>query len=115
MITALLAALVVSALLAAWLAWRYLHLRRLIRDYASQVRRAAAGQSIIPRDQAGLEDLSNAVASLAAAFEFQHSALDSERARLAAVLDQMTDGVLIADADGRVDRKSTRLNSSHQL
>ncbi len=30
------------------------------------------------------------------------SDLDAERARLAAVLDQMTDGVLIADAEGRI-------------
>jgi two-component system phosphate regulon sensor histidine kinase PhoR len=102
MITALLAALVVLLLLATWFAWRYLILRRLLRDYASRIRGTATGQSIVPQDQAGLEDLSNAVASLAAAFELRRSALDAERARLAAVLDQMTDGVLIADAEGRV-------------
>jgi two-component system phosphate regulon sensor histidine kinase PhoR len=102
MITALFAALVVLLLVSAWFAWRYLRLRRLLSDYVSRVHRAVGGQSPIPRDQVGLEDLSNAVASLADAFELQRSTLDAERARLAAVLDQMTDGVLIADAEGRV-------------
>ena len=33
---------------------------------------------------------------------FRHSTLDSERARLATVLDQITDGVLIADSQGLI-------------
>ncbi len=102
MITALSAALVVLVLLASWLAWRYLNLRRLLRDYASRVRRAAAGESPGPAEQAELADLSNAVASLAAEDERRRAGLEAERALLAAVLDQMTDGVLIADSHGQV-------------
>ena len=37
-----------------------------------------------------------------AIFNLQLSTLNSERARLAAVLDQMTDGVLIVDSQGRI-------------
>ncbi len=102
MITALSAALIVLVLLASWLAWRYLNLRRLLRDYASRVRRAAAGESPGPAEQAELADLSNAVASLAAEDERRRAGLEAERALLAAVLDQMTDGVLIADSHGQV-------------
>ena len=40
--------------------------------------------------------------ALVAAFDLRHSTLESERARLATVLDQITDGVLIADANGMI-------------
>jgi two-component system phosphate regulon sensor histidine kinase PhoR len=49
-----------------------------------------------------VENLSSAIASLTAAFNVQHAALESERSRLATVLEQITDGVLIADAAGIV-------------
>src|SRR5512143_2854343 len=86
----------------AWLLVRYGILRRALRDYGARVRRAADGSAAVsglPSDVAGLEDLSNAVAALGAAFDFQLLTLESERARLAAVLDQMTDAVLIADPE----------------
>lgn len=49
-----------------------------------------------------LEDLSLAVRSLVSNFDRQLDSLRNEHERLAALLDQMTDGVLIADASGSV-------------
>jgi two-component system phosphate regulon sensor histidine kinase PhoR len=72
-------------------------LRRDVEAYASRVR----GQGI-STDIRELEDLSSAISSLITAFNVQHAILDSERLRLATVLDQITDGVLIADATGLV-------------
>lgn len=84
-------------LLAAWFAWRYYKLRREINEFARQVRQQHFNTQIKE-----LENLSSAVTSLVSTFNLQHATLESERARLATVLDQMTDGVLIADADGIV-------------
>ncbi|MCC7119374.1 MAG: PAS domain-containing protein [Anaerolineales bacterium] len=49
-----------------------------------------------------LEDLSNTIAALQSGFDLQLSALNAEVARLSTVLSQLTDGVLIADANGQV-------------
>jgi two-component system phosphate regulon sensor histidine kinase PhoR len=83
--------------LAAWYAWRYYKLRRDVDEYASRAR----GQNISTKIKE-LDNLASAVASLITNFNLQHATLDSERARLANVLEQMTDGVLIADAQGIV-------------
>ena len=80
-----------------WYAWRYYKLRRIVDEYASQIR----GQNLSTEIKE-LENLSSAVTSLVSTFDLRHSTLDSERARLATVLDQMTDGVLIADSQGLV-------------
>ena len=56
----------------------------------------------LPKDEPGLEELSNAVTLLARSERERTLKVETERARLAAVLERMTDGVLIADADGRV-------------
>ncbi len=89
--------IVIVVLIAAWYAWRYYKLRRDMDEYASQVR----GQHINTNIRE-LENLSSAISSLIATFNTQHAALESERLRLATVLDQITDGVLIADATGLV-------------
>ncbi len=100
--------LIVIVLLAAalvWSLWRYASLRQALRGYSSLLRRAADGAepvSALPSDVEGLEKLSNAVLALRTGFEFQLSMLESERARLAAMLEQMTDAVLIVDPQGRV-------------
>jgi two-component system phosphate regulon sensor histidine kinase PhoR len=83
--------------LAAWYAWRYYKLRRDVDEYASRAR----GQNISTKIKE-LDNLASAVASLITNFNLQHATLDSERARLANVLEQMTDGVLIADSQGIV-------------
>jgi two-component system, OmpR family, phosphate regulon sensor histidine kinase PhoR len=56
----------------------------------------------IPEAPLELADLSQALRIMAVQLGAQIDALTSERAKLSAVLNQMTDGVLIADADGRV-------------
>jgi two-component system, OmpR family, phosphate regulon sensor histidine kinase PhoR len=88
-----------------FLSWRYIRLRRRLEEYAATVRRAAQGDlspAVLPVDVAGLENISNAVHSLVAVFDSHISGVEAERAKLATVLEQMTDGVLIADSDGRI-------------
>jgi two-component system, OmpR family, phosphate regulon sensor histidine kinase PhoR len=89
----------------AFLSWRYIHLRRNLDEYAATIRRAAQGApspAALPEDVTGLDNISNAVHSLVAVFDLHISGVEAERAKLAAVLEQMTDGVLIVDSDGRV-------------
>ncbi len=100
--------LALSILLAAALTWltvRHLSLRRRMDSYTRLLRRAADDEislTDLPEDEAGFEDLSNAVKTLALTQQVRTSSLDAERAKLAAVLDRMTDGVLMADENGRI-------------
>jgi two-component system, OmpR family, phosphate regulon sensor histidine kinase PhoR len=100
--------LVLAGLLAialAWLGWRHLVLRRSLRRYAALLRSVSDGDksiSELPEDLPALEQFSNTVKTLALALRVRNSVVEAERARLAAVLDRMTDGVLIADSSGQV-------------
>ncbi|HEY5984135.1 MAG TPA: ATP-binding protein [Anaerolineales bacterium] len=91
--------LVGVSLLAAWLAWRLVRLQRGIGSYES-----AIGQD--PRAAAGpiqeLDGLTRAIRAFGERTADEILALGAERDRLAAVLDQMTDAVLIADAAGQI-------------
>jgi two-component system, OmpR family, phosphate regulon sensor histidine kinase PhoR len=87
--------IIIVLLIAAWYAWRYYKLRREIDEYASRVR-----EQQIETTVAELQNLSSVMASITSAFDLHLSDVESERARLATVLDQITDGVLIADAQG---------------
>lgn len=91
-------ALIALFLIAAWFAWRFYKLRRNVDKFARRVR--TEGYTSTEFD--GIESLSSAFSSFVSTLNLRHSALDAERARLAAVLDQMTDGVLIADEQGIV-------------
>jgi two-component system, OmpR family, phosphate regulon sensor histidine kinase PhoR len=86
---------IIAIIFAAWYAWRYYKLRHDLDEYASHTR-----QQIIKTEIKELDNISSAISSLISNFELQYSTLDNERARLATVLDQMTDGVLIADSQG---------------
>lgn len=86
-------------LIAAWFAWRYYVLKRRFNEYADWLRRFPHN---LPTDLRDMENLSNAIASLKTTFDLQLSTLSSETARLSTVLEQLTDGVLIADANGQV-------------
>ena len=55
-----------------------------------------------PEDPQELKELSEALQSMAIDLGAQIDALTSERAKLSAVLNQMTDGVIIVDANGKV-------------
>jgi len=101
--TFLMVTLLVLAVALAWLVYRMVRLRRELRDYTASLRKAADDgfpTSALPLDVPGLEDLSNAAHSVISALNQQLSSLDEERNRLSAVLEQMTDGVMIADSQG---------------
>ena len=88
-----------------WMSWRYILLRRSIDAYASTLSRAAKEEPAtrrLPRDFKNIETLSIAAYNLISTYNIELSASEAERSRLAAILDQMTDGVIIADADGRI-------------
>jgi two-component system phosphate regulon sensor histidine kinase PhoR len=89
--------LVGALIVAGWFAWRYYKLRRDVNEYANQLRGQNSNTEIKE-----LENLSSAVTSLISTFNLQRSTLDAEKSRLATVLEQLTDGVLIADAQGLI-------------
>lgn len=86
---------VLAIIVAVWFATRYYRLRRDVDEYANRLRHEKSDTEIKE-----LDNLSSVVTSILSGAEFRFSALDSERARLATVLEQMTDGVLIADSQG---------------
>ena len=88
----------ITLLVAVWFAWQYFNLRRRLDEYTKLIRT----QKNLPSGFADLEGLSSAVNSLTQTFNIQLSTVNAEHNRLAAVLEQMTDGVLIADANGQI-------------
>jgi two-component system phosphate regulon sensor histidine kinase PhoR len=82
-------------LAGAWYAWRYYRLRRDVNEYARRLREQETATGVQE-----LGNVSSAVSSLISTFNLQQATLESERSRLATVLEQITDGVLIADAQG---------------
>lgn len=91
---------IITALLivCGLLAWRYLALRRDIRAMAEQIRRKED-----PTETASeLGDLASALSARLSAVQLQLYSLNIEHSKLSAILDQLTDGVLIVDADGRI-------------
>ncbi len=91
--------LLILIIVAGWYAWQYFGLRRRMDEYAELLRNSPVQ---LPTDVRGIENLSNAVASIRAKLDFQISNLDSQNTRLATVLEQLTDGVLIANSSGQV-------------
>jgi two-component system phosphate regulon sensor histidine kinase PhoR len=91
---------VIALLLLAcgFLAWRYFTLRRGIHALTDQLKRGDD-----PTESSSeLGELASALNTQRSTFNLQLSTLNTEHAKLSAILDQLTDGVLIADADGRV-------------
>jgi two-component system, OmpR family, phosphate regulon sensor histidine kinase PhoR len=78
------------------LVWRYLVLRRDIREMTDQ---AKLGNT--PTESTSeLGKLASVLNARFAAFNLQLSTLNIEHAKLSAILDQLTDGVIIADDNG---------------
>ncbi len=103
--TSLQVALVVAVIALGWVSWRYSRLRHSTENYVRKIRQAAEGGfpvDELPTDYQDIEALSSAVHSLGMSFTRQIESLNAERARLEATLTQITDGVLIADAQGRI-------------
>jgi two-component system phosphate regulon sensor histidine kinase PhoR len=88
---------IIVLLIAAWYAWRYYTLRHHVEEYARQLRTTEISTNI--RE---LESLSSTITSVISNLDRRYSSVDSERSRLATVLDQITDGVLLADAKGLI-------------
>lgn len=110
----LISGFVITLLALSWFAWRYFRLRRSMDIYARLLRNTSQDEvstENLPIDVSGLEDLSNAVKALTTAMQAREAELDVERAKLAAVLERMTDGILIADPKGYV----TYLNPASEL
>jgi two-component system phosphate regulon sensor histidine kinase PhoR len=95
---ALVIGLVICLGIAAWLAWRLLNLRRGIQHLAEQVRQGQEASENL----SALGGLASAINARQNTLQEQNAATQAEQSRLSAILDQLTDGVLIADADGRV-------------
>jgi len=89
----------------AWVGWRQIVLRRSLKRYTAFLRSVINEEKPadeLPDDLPALEDFPHSVKTLVLALRVRTSVVEAERARLAAVLDRMTDGVLIADAGGQV-------------
>ena len=91
--------IILLTLIALGFAWKYYVLQRHLDEYSNSVRRQPTH---LPVEVMGLESLSNTVNWLVDNLNLQLSTINSERNRLATVLDQMTDGVLIADSNGQI-------------
>jgi len=103
--TFLLVGLILSLGILAWVSIRYMTLRRRLRDYQKNLREAVgSGAPLLnlPANVKGLESISNSLKAVVTSMSEQLSSVEANRARLAAVLDQMTDGVLIASQEGRI-------------
>lgn len=101
----LLTVVVLLVIVVGVLAWGYAKLHRRLRRYAASIRHIADEErpvTSVPGDEPGLEELSSAVKMLVQSEQRRTQAADSERVTLAAVLERMTDGVLIADIEGHV-------------
>lgn len=92
--------------LLLYISWRQYSLRQRIDALSKTLRNAASTfpfPSDLPRDVPALEELSNAIAALNTQFHQKLTETEAEGARLAAVLEQLSDGVLIANERGLVE------------
>ena len=103
--TYLFAGLIIVLLGFGWVSLSYFHLRQKISAFAHTIRHASQKDfpaSSLSEDSKDLEELANAVRMLVRSLESHSQELETERAKLATVLERMTDGVLIADSEGYV-------------
>lgn len=102
LITATLLITILTILLATLIAGRT---TEPVRQLTQAVRQMTAGETSsasLPTSLDEIGQLTQAFNLMSAQLRSQITALESERAKLSAVLQKMTDGVLIVDQDGRV-------------
>ena len=87
-----------SILVTLWLGWRTLRLRHAVRELKIQIERGDE----LSESTREVGQLASALNARLSTFDLRLSTSEKEHAKLSAILDQLTDGVLIADADGRV-------------
>jgi two-component system phosphate regulon sensor histidine kinase PhoR len=92
-------ALVGFILLAGWFAWRYWRIRRALAEFSKGLRVQNGDVTKCGKD---LEEIAGEFLAFKNSVEQRLSKTIMENARLSTVLDQLTDGVLIADASGQV-------------
>ncbi len=88
------------------LIWREIEIRIRIRNYSKILKKLASGElptGDIPFRVRGLNPLPGIIHDLVLSDHAQIQELETERARLAAMLDQMTDGVMIVDPSGMIN------------
>lgn len=90
--------LALSIFAALWLGWRYFALRRAIRSFTKRLR----GGGELAKHASELGELAGLWNAQHALLRSQLVSSEAQRSRLSAILDQLTDAVLIADAGGRV-------------
>ncbi len=98
--TAFIASLIFLLLGLTWFAWRYYGIRNSLHSFTQNLNR---GELPNPSDDSReSEEFFRAVESYASSLRTQLGAANTDRGRLAAVLDQLTDGVLIVNSEGRI-------------
>ena len=103
--TTLLIALAVTLLALTGLTWRHIRLRRKLEKYTRSLEQTSSGDfpnQTLPTDVEGIVALSNTIYHLSQKYKNHLGRLNAENARLQATLNQMTDGILISDALGRI-------------
>ena len=109
----LIGALVLLLIALGWSLWRYFALKRAVQAYTQAIQRIdpqAYTPENLPTDFPELEQLSNQIFSLATVQAERRESERAERDRLEATLNQMTDGVLIVDAQGRIQMSNPAAN-----
>lgn len=86
-------------LFAVWFAWQYYSLKKRLGEFEKDIQEEPGR---VPDADKELESLSKAITSLMQGLETELSALEKQNARLSTILDQLTDAVLIADSNGKV-------------
>ena len=102
LMTATLLVIALTVLLAALIASRTTRPVRQLTQAARQMAAGELGSSPIPATPDEVGQLAKAFNLMSTQLRDQINALQSERAKLSAVLQKMTDGVLIVDQEGRV-------------
>jgi len=98
--------LILCGLTLGFLIWREIDIRIRIRNYSKILKNVTYGESSsreIPFRVRGLNPLPGIIHELVLSDHAKIEELETERARLAAMLDQMTDGVMIADPAGVIN------------
>jgi len=97
-----------------YLSWRGYVLTNRIHSLTNALRRAAdfSDQVELPEDTVELSALFSAIALFNRRFQRQMEQAKSERSRLAAVLEQIPDGVMIVDSNNRIEFANP---AAHQL
>ena len=109
----LIGAFILLLIALGWSLWRYFALRQAVNNFTRTIQQLDAqafSPEDLPADFPELEPLSNAIHSLAITQAERRNSESAERDRLEATLNQMTDGVLIVDAFGRIQMANPAAN-----